>query len=69
MAVLLPVVRYALRRLSPGQHTAAMPKDELSYIQKQELKLLVVYFFFGAVLSVFSAGVLALVSSIIHASA
>ncbi|RDV14413.1 hypothetical protein DXT99_14935 [Pontibacter diazotrophicus] len=68
VAVLLPVVRYALRRLSPAQHTAAMPADDLKYIQKQELKLTVAYFFFAAILTVFSAGVLALLSSIIHAS-
>lgn len=68
VAVLLPVVRYALLRLSPAQGTAALPADELRYIQRQELKLTVVYFFFAGALSVFSAGVLALISSIIHAS-
>jgi hypothetical protein len=68
VAVLLPVVRYALRRLSPAQAAAALPADEVKYIQKQELKLTVAYFFFACVLTVFSAGVLALISSIIHAS-
>lgn len=68
VAVLLPVVRYALRRLSPAQNAAAMSADELKYIQKQELKLTIAYFFFATVLTVFSAGVLALLSSIIHAS-
>ena len=68
VAVLLPVVRYALRRLSPAQKAAAMSADELKYIQKQELKLTIAYFFFASVLTVFSAGVLALLSSIIHAS-
>lgn len=69
VAVLLPVVRYALRRLSPAQDAAALPAGELKYIQKQELKLMVMYFFFAGALSVFSAGMLALVSSIIHDSA
>ena len=68
VAVLLPVVRYAIRRMSPAQNAAAMPADELKYIQKQELKLTIAYFFFACLLSVFSAGVLALISSIIHAS-
>ena len=68
VAVLLPVVRYALVRLSPAQGAAALPADELKYIQKQELKLTVAYFFFASVLAVFSAGMLALVSSIIHSS-
>lgn len=68
VAVLLPVVRYALVRLSPPQGAAALPADELKYIQKQELKLTVAYFFFASVLAVFSAGMLALVSSIIHSS-
>ncbi|GAB3542067.1 hypothetical protein GCM10027443_42300 [Pontibacter brevis] len=68
VAVLLPIVRYALRRLSPPQHVTAMSADELKYIQKQELKLTIAYFFFATLLTVFSAGVLALLSSIIHAS-
>lgn len=68
VAVLLPVVRYALRRLSPAQSSAAMSADELKYIQKQELRLTIAYFFFATLLTVFSAGILALLSSIIHAS-
>lgn len=68
VAVLLPVVRYALRRMSPAQDATPLPADELKYIQKQDLKLTVAYFFFAAVLSVFAAGILALVSSIIHSS-
>jgi hypothetical protein len=68
VAVLLPVVRYALRRLSPAQDAAALSADEVKYIQKQELKLTMAYFFFACVLTVFSAGGLALISSIVHAS-
>ena len=68
VAVLLPVVRYALVRLSPAKGAAALPAEELKYIQKQELKLTVAYFFFASVLSVFGAGILALLSSILHAS-
>lgn len=69
IAVLLPIVRYALRRMSPLQVEAPLTADELKYIQKQEWKLTLVYFFFACVLSVFSAGILALVSSILHNSA
>jgi len=68
VAVLLPVVRFALRRLSPAPDAAALSADELKYMQKQELKLTVIYFIFACILSVFSAGMLALVSSIVHAS-
>ncbi|MDX5422189.1 MAG: hypothetical protein LPK14_08045 [Hymenobacteraceae bacterium] len=68
VAVLLPVVRYALRTLSPARNAAAITAEEAKYMQKQELKLTVAYFFFATVLSVFSAGVLAMVSSFIHAS-
>jgi len=68
VAVLLPVVRYALRTLSPAPHVAAITTEEMKYMQKQELKLTVAYFFFACVLSVFSAGMLAMISSIIHAS-
>ncbi|WP_161889585.1 hypothetical protein [Pontibacter russatus] len=68
VAVLLPVVRYALVRLSPAKGAAALSADELKYIQRQELKLTVAYFFFASVLAVFGAGMLALISSILHAS-
>ncbi|AKD02790.1 hypothetical protein POKO110462_00695 [Pontibacter korlensis] len=68
VALLLPVVRYALRRLSPALHVEAMSADEMKYMQKQELKLTIAYFFFACLLSVFSSGVLAMISSIIHAS-
>jgi hypothetical protein len=68
IAVLLPVVRYALRRLSPARHVETMSAQEVKYMQKQELKLTIAYFFFATVLSVFSSGVLAMISSIIHAS-
>ncbi|OKL40843.1 hypothetical protein [Pontibacter flavimaris] len=68
VAVLLPVVRYALRRLSPVEHEDAMTVAEVKYMQKKELKLTVAYFFFACVLSVLSAGLLAIIASIIHAS-
>ncbi|WP_266203592.1 hypothetical protein [Pontibacter kalidii] len=68
VAVLLPVVRYALRRLSPVGEEDALTAEEVKYMQKKELKLTIVYFFFACVLSVFSAGLLAILSSIIHAS-
>lgn len=45
-----------------------MTADEIKYIQKQELKLTIIYFIFACLLSVFCAGMLALVSSMIHAS-
>jgi ABC-type multidrug transport system fused ATPase/permease subunit len=68
IAILLPVVRFALRRLSPARVDAPLTTDELKYIQKQEWKLTLAYFFFACVLSVFSAGILALASSILHNS-
>ena len=68
IAVLLPVVRYAMRRLSPARQGAVLDAEELRYIQKQEWKLTIAYFFFAAVLSVFSAGILAMLSSILHVS-
>lgn len=68
VAVLLPVVRYALRRLSPARQRVTVSADEVKYIQKQELKLTIIYFIFACVLAVFSAGMLALASSVIHSS-
>ncbi|GAB3825025.1 hypothetical protein [Pontibacter rugosus] len=68
VAVLLPVVRYALRRLSPAQNLEVLSAEEVQYIQKKEFKLTIAYYFFACVLAVFSAGMLALISSIIHAS-
>lgn len=68
IAVLLPVVRFALRRMSPVRQPPFLDADELRYIQKQEWKLTIAYFVFAAVLSVLSTGILALVSSILHAS-
>ncbi|ARS37012.1 hypothetical protein [Pontibacter actiniarum] len=68
VAVLLPVVRFALRRLSPAPHAPAVSADEAKYLQKQELKLTIAYFFFACLLAVFSSGSLALLASIIHAS-
>lgn len=66
--VLLPVVRYAIRRLLMGHLQHVLTPDEVKYMQKQEWKLIWLYFFFACVLTVFSAGILAMVSSIIHAS-
>lgn len=68
VAVLLPIVRYALRRLSPSPHVEAMTAVEVKYMQKQDLKLTIAYFVFASVLAVFCSGVLAMLSSIIHAS-
>ncbi|MEJ8757516.1 hypothetical protein WG947_10935 [Pontibacter sp. H259] len=69
IAVLLPVIRFALRRLAIGQlPEQLLTPDELKYMQKKEWKLTIAYFFFACVLAVFSAGVLAMVSSIMHAA-
>ncbi len=68
VAVLLPVIRYVLRRMSPAPHAIAIPEDELKYLQKQEWKLTFAYFFFTCVLSVFSAGALSVFSSIVNMS-
>lgn len=67
VAVLLPVLRYALRRLSPGRLTA-LTADESRYFQKKEWQLTVAYFVYASVLSVFFAGALAMLSSILHMS-
>ena len=66
VAVLLPVIRYMLRTLSPAKNAGPLSADELKYMQRQDLKLTIAYFFFACVLAVFFAGTLALVSSIIH---
>ncbi|NDK54886.1 hypothetical protein [Pontibacter fetidus] len=68
IAVLLPVVRFAMRRLLTGTTGEKLTRDEQQYIQKKEWKLTIAYFFFACVLAVFSAGILAMFSSIIHAS-
>ncbi|HEY4650759.1 MAG TPA: hypothetical protein VIG72_05060 [Pontibacter sp.] len=68
VAVLLPVVRFAMRRMSEGSPEDTLTPNELKYLQKQEWKLTWAYFFFACVLAVFSAGVLAMVSSIIHSA-
>lgn len=68
VAVLLPVVRYMLRTISPARNVGTLSAEELKYIQKQDQKLTIAYFFFSCVLAVFFAGTLALVSSIIHTS-
>ncbi|MCC9165404.1 hypothetical protein [Pontibacter harenae] len=67
VAVLLPVVRFAIRKLSPPKATAeSVTADEIKYIQKQEWKLTLLYFLFATIFAVFSAGMLALVTSMIH---
>ncbi|WP_187263455.1 hypothetical protein [Pontibacter beigongshangensis] len=66
VTVLLPVFRYALRRISPARHTTPLLADEQKYIQKQERKLLFFYFFFVVVLTAFFAGSLSLLSSIVN---
>ncbi|WP_242921794.1 hypothetical protein [Pontibacter liquoris] len=68
IAVLLPVVRFALRRLSPAGQEAALSPSELKYIQRQEWRLMIAYLVFACVLSVVAAGMLAIISSIINAS-
>lgn len=68
VAVLLPVIRYAFRRLSPVRSLEKMTADEVKFIQKRELLLTIAYFFFASVFAVFSAGMLALLASILHAS-
>ncbi|WP_299818309.1 hypothetical protein [uncultured Pontibacter sp.] len=68
VTVLLPVVRYMLRTISPATGVAPLTADEAKYIQKQDLKLSIAYFFFACILAVFFAGTLALISSIIHSS-
>ncbi|TXK51337.1 hypothetical protein FVR03_03770 [Pontibacter qinzhouensis] len=66
VTVLLPVVRYALRRMAPAHHAPAITEDESKFIQKQEWKLMFFYYFFSCVLGVFCAGSLSLLSSIIN---
>ncbi|MBC5994107.1 hypothetical protein [Pontibacter cellulosilyticus] len=68
VAVLLPVVRYMLRTISPAKNVGTLAADEIKYIQKQDLKLTIAYFFFACVLAVFFAGTLSLISSIVHSS-
>lgn len=68
VAVLLPVLRYALRRLSPAGQQASISADESRYMQKKEWQLTIAYFIFASVLSVFFAGALAMLASILHLS-
>jgi ABC-type multidrug transport system fused ATPase/permease subunit len=69
VAVLLPVIRYATRRLSPPSKAGTpLTAEELKYMQKRDWRLMWAYFFFACVLAVFSAGTLAIISSIIHSS-
>ncbi|MFD2246759.1 hypothetical protein [Pontibacter ruber] len=68
VAVLLPVVRFALRTLSPARNAEVLSNEDTKYIQKKEWRLMIAYFFFATVLSVFGAGALAMLSSILHMS-
>jgi hypothetical protein len=68
IAALLPVVRYALRKMSPVGNLQGIDADEAKYIQKKEWQLTIAYYFFTCVLSVFFAGGLAMLSSILHMS-
>ena len=68
VAILLPVVRYALRKMSPAGRLAQMTPEEARYMQKKERKLTLAYYFYACVLSVFFAGALAMLASIIHLS-
>ncbi|WP_299989987.1 hypothetical protein [uncultured Pontibacter sp.] len=68
VAILLPVLRYALRRLSPAGQQAQLSADESRYLQKKEWQLTLAYFVFASVLSVFFSGALAMLSSILHLS-
>jgi hypothetical protein len=68
VAILLPVVRYALRKMSPAHNLLQLDPDEAKYLQKKEWQLSLAYYFFACVLSVFFAGALAMLSSILHMS-
>jgi hypothetical protein len=67
VAILLPVLRFALRRLSPA-HKTELTAEESRYLQKKDWQLTIGYFVFASVLSVFFSGVLSIVSSILHMS-
>lgn len=54
--------------MSPAHVQEPLSADEMTYIQKLEWKLTLLYFFFACILSVFGAGILALLSSMVHAS-
>ncbi|MHC2992240.1 hypothetical protein OB13_11815 [Pontibacter sp. HJ8] len=68
VAILLPVIRFALRKMSPAGRLSNLSADEAKYMQKKEWKLTLAYYFFACVLSVFCAGALATLSSIVHMS-
>lgn len=68
VAILLPVVRYALRKMSPAGKLQQLSAEEAKYLQKREWQLTLAYYFFACVLSVFFAGALAMLSSILHMS-
>ncbi|MBD1397409.1 hypothetical protein H9Q13_09550 [Pontibacter sp. JH31] len=68
VAILLPVVRYALRKMSPAGKLQHLSTDEAKYLQKKEWHLTIAYYLFACILSVFCAGALAMLSSILHMS-
>ncbi|MBX0333667.1 hypothetical protein K3G39_10500 [Pontibacter sp. HSC-14F20] len=68
VAIMLPVLRYALRQLSPAGQQAPLSEGEARYMQKKEWQLTIAYFVFATVLSVFFSGALAMLSSILHMS-
>lgn len=68
VAILLPVVRFALRKMSPAGRLEQLEPNESKYLQKKEWQLTLAYYFFACVLSVFFAGALAMLSSIMHMS-
>lgn len=68
VAILLPVVRYALRKMSPAGKLQNLSADEAKYLQKKEWHLTIAYYIFACILSVFCAGALAMLSSILHMS-
>lgn len=68
VAILLPVLRFALRRLSPAGHQAPLSDGEARYMQKKDWQLMIAYYIFASVLSVFFSGALAMLSSILHIS-
>lgn len=68
IAILLPVVRYALRKMSPAGRLPQLSAGEAKYMQKKDWHLAIAYYVFACILSVFCAGALAMLSSIVNLS-
>ncbi|RAU84277.1 hypothetical protein [Pontibacter arcticus] len=68
IAVLLPVVRFVTRKVTSGVSNESITESEVKYMQRQEWKLMLLYFFFTSAIAVFSAGVLSLLASGLHNS-